>query len=141
MAHEDETPELGQENEQGEILKSEEQPLSDLVVEIDVIEETYPEWKKEDEALEENKEEDVVDEAFVTDIVLRAAVTADGSTVQLRAGYQFKHPGLFIFLGKQKVTSDDLTHKDALRILRNHPKWFRQNVRRGYYQLNDAYWS
>lgn len=77
----------------------------------------------------------------VEEFALRTAVTADGSKVELRAGYQFKHPDLFVFLKKEKVTSKNLTHKNALRILRGHAKWFRQNVRRGYYPLNDTYWS
>lgn len=69
------------------------------------------------------------------------AVNIKGETVQLRPGYQFNNMEITATLDGRKVTAESLTHEQALRLLKEQPSFFRQNMTRGNYLLDDPYWQ
>ena len=88
----------------------------------------------------ESIEEELPKEAPVAQ-ALAPTLGPDGKPVQLKVGYQFSEPGLKVVLRgrKEPVTQETLTHKLALRILKEHPAWFRLYMKRGHYPVDHQY--
>ena len=68
------------------------------------------------------------------------ADTPEGE-VELRVGYQLNPATAPHKVGEEDLAPETFTHKKALRLLNEHPAWFRLNIIRGWYEPSDNYWK
>jgi hypothetical protein len=69
---------------------------------------------------------------------LRHPQVADGG---LKNGYQFKDPAMTTEYNGEIITADNLTDKVACRLFAQQPRWAAENLTRGCYSADHAYWA
>lgn len=69
---------------------------------------------------------------------LRHPQVADGG---LKNGYQFKDPNMTTEFYGETVTADNLTDKMARKMFAKQGRWAAENLTRGCYPTDHAYWA